>query len=286
MAVGHDTVGVVAGWFGLGRSELNLRIGLIIGCPRSGTSILGELIASHPDVSYIFEASNIWELAGAGIDGSHRLTAEHATPRVKQKIRKWFEARQNGAAMVIEKCPRNALRVPFLRAVFPEAKLIHIVRDGRDVACSLTAGMGGDRWLHARPIRWKQIMAEHSGPVRCAVGWRDIVETTLSDLVDVPHHAISYEDLVHEPVRVAEGLLKYLELTPSEAVTDFTKRIQDRTAASYHARGQVEWYRADHPCRLGRWRYNLSQEQQRAIHELIGDTLTRLGFNGTPQALK
>src|SRR5207248_3149857 len=86
-----------------------LRIGLIIGCPRSGTSILGELIAAHPDVSYIFEASDIWEQAGAGIDGSHRLSAEHATPRVIHKVRKWFESRQNGAAIIIEKCPRNAL---------------------------------------------------------------------------------------------------------------------------------------------------------------------------------
>ena len=46
----------------------------IIGCARSATSILGELIQSHPDVKYIFEASSIWETAGAGI-GTGRVGA-------------------------------------------------------------------------------------------------------------------------------------------------------------------------------------------------------------------
>jgi adenosyl cobinamide kinase/adenosyl cobinamide phosphate guanylyltransferase len=69
----------------------------IIGCARSGTSILGELIASHPQVKYIFEASHVWEWGGMGVNESHRLTAQHATTSVKKQIREWFESQADGA---------------------------------------------------------------------------------------------------------------------------------------------------------------------------------------------
>ena len=51
-----------------------MNIALIIGCARSGTSILGELVSAHPDVKYIFEAHPIWELAALGENDSHRLS--------------------------------------------------------------------------------------------------------------------------------------------------------------------------------------------------------------------
>ncbi len=59
-------------------------------CSRSGTSILGELIASHPDVKYLFEIHQIGEITGLGENESHRLTEEHATPDVMKSVREWF----------------------------------------------------------------------------------------------------------------------------------------------------------------------------------------------------
>ncbi len=45
---------------------MNVQYAFIIGVARSGASILGELLASHPQVSYVFEAHRIWELGGMG----------------------------------------------------------------------------------------------------------------------------------------------------------------------------------------------------------------------------
>jgi hypothetical protein len=64
--------------------------------------------------------------------------------------------------MVVEKSPRNALRIPFLRAVFPEARFVVIVRDGRDVACSLMPGIGGTEWRHLKPPDWKELFERES----------------------------------------------------------------------------------------------------------------------------
>ena len=87
----------------------DLAVGLIIGCARSGTSILGEAVAAHPDVTYIFEAHQIWEKGGEGPNGCHRLISASATPAVKAEILEWFARQSEAGRILVEKCPRNTL---------------------------------------------------------------------------------------------------------------------------------------------------------------------------------
>lgn len=253
---------------------------LLFGCARSGTSILGELIASHPDVAYLFEASHLWEAAATNADGSHRLTAAHATDRPRIQLRREFhtllDARNGG--LLVEKCPRNALRVPFLREVFPEAKMIHIIRDGRDVACSLMPGIGGEKWSHLKPPGWRDIARQYQGVTRCAMAWRAVLEVAMEDLADVPHLQVRYEDLVREPVMTAKKILNFLALDEDPNVVAFASQIQDRTTDSYLAKGQDRWCRDDHSRRVGRWRENISPDEQAEVLRLIGPTLERLGY--------
>ncbi len=255
-----------------------LDIAFIVGVSRSGTSILGELVGAHPDVKYIFEAYVPWRIAGRGIGGSDRFTAEQATPSVRRFIRWWFRWRKGGARIVIEKNPRNILRVPFLRAVFPEAKFIHIVRDGRDVVCSLLPGIGGRFWAHERPPQWREIFSRYRGVVRCAHAWKEIMRIGLNDLADVPHLQIRYEDLVTDPEEIARQVFAYLGLSLHPAVIEFCRKIQDATEGSYQAKYQTVWSRRDHRRRVGRWRENLTAEQQREIVRILAPTLESLGY--------
>lgn len=256
-------------------------IAFIVGCARSGTSILGELIAAHPSVKYVFEATKVWESIGRRADGSHRLTAHDASWHVRRRIRREF-ARCYGhcepGGVVVEKCPRNTLRIPFLHRVFPKAKFIHIIRDGRDVACSLVPGLASGRWQHLRPPGWQAIEQEYDGVARCAMAWRVVVEQALEDLGDLSHIEVRYEDLVRDPAGSAQAILNYLGLLPSPAVDEFAHRIQDQTDGSYQAQFQVQWFRDDHARRIGRWRENLSPSEQEQVHELIGPMLQRLGY--------
>lgn len=255
-----------------------MNIALVFGCARSGTSILGELIAAHPQVNYVFEAHALWDQAGTGANESHRLTAAHATPELRERIRRWFEDALGTAAIVVEKNPRNALRVPFLRAVLPEARLIHVIRDGRDVACSMVPGCGGDEWNHLKPPSWSEFYRQARGPVRCAMAWKEVVEIALADLAGTPHLQIRYEDLVREPRATAATLMRFLGLDAPPPVVDFCERIQNSTAAVYRAQVQTRWSRDDHTLRIGRWRENLSVEEQRSIGELLAPLLARLGY--------
>ena len=71
------------------------------------------------------------------------LASRDATPAIREGIREWATNEARGASMFVEKSPRNILRVPYVRAIFPEARIVHIVRDGRDVACSMVPACGG-----------------------------------------------------------------------------------------------------------------------------------------------
>jgi len=255
-----------------------MSIALIMGCARSGTSILGELIGSHPEVKYKHEAHAVWNKAGHGENESHRLIAAHATPEVARKIRKRFAEEKGAAALFAEKCPRSVLRVPFIRAVFPEAKLIHIIRDGRDVACSMLPGIGGEEWRHLKPPNWQQLRREAQGIVRCAKAWQTIMQIALEDLSATPHFVVKYEDLVVHPQRVAKEILRFLELPEHQNVFNFCRNIQNETTDSYQAQKQVKWFRDDHGVRIGRWRENLQNEEVKAVEDLLRPLLAKLGY--------
>jgi len=255
-----------------------MNIALIMGCARSGTSILGELLASHPEVKYKHEAHAVWDKAGLGENDSHRLTQQHATSQVKRGIRKKFAEEQGKATLFVEKCPRSVLRVPFIREVFPEARLIHIVRDGRDVACSMLPGIGAEEWRHLKPPNWQHLMHTEQGVVRCAHAWKTIMAIALHDLAQTPHFMLRYEDLVEQPERKARELFEFLELPCAPEVTAFCANIQNTTAGSYHAHKQVKWFREDHEVRIGRWRENMSPEEATRVEELLRPLLMQFEY--------
>jgi hypothetical protein len=250
----------------------------ITGCARSGTSILGELIASHPEVKYIFEASNIWEMGGMGENESHRLTARHATEAVKKQVRGWFESQAKGTSMLVEKNPRNSLRVPYVKEIFPEAKFIHIVRDGRDVACSMVPGCGGAEWGHLKPPSWQEYYKNYSGATRCAHAWKQVLETALDDLSHIPHIQVRYEDLLASTLSVTKTIFNFLELDIHANTLEFCKKTTNNTSSSYHAKYQDRWYRDDHTARVGRWHENLNAEEKQTINSLLKPLLTELGY--------
>lgn len=263
-------------------------VGLIIGCARSGTSILGELIAAHPGAHYIYEAHDLWERAGAGPNASHRLTEAAATPGVIAGVREWFarERAEQPGALIVEKCPRNALRVPFLRRVLPGAKIIHIIRDGRDVACSLRPGVGGATWNHLKPPDWEALFALPWAE-RCARLWLEVVETAEGDLAredsifnnKAPERLlIRYEDLVREPERIARVVFNYLELPWRGEIEAFLGNIAD-AAGGYEPTGATrKWNTADHARRIGRWRENMTPDEQTRVHDILAGALARYGY--------
>ncbi len=115
-----------------------LPIVFFIGAGRSGTTALSECIGQHSKITHWYEPYFIWDKYLGSGDTDVRK-AEQATPEVIENIRRefgWY-LDKSGSDYLIEKSPENCLRIPLLHAIFPEAKWIHLVRDGRDTILSI-----------------------------------------------------------------------------------------------------------------------------------------------------
>lgn len=137
----------------------------IVGSPRSGTTILGEILDRHNRISQWYEPYFVWDHYFRNHANDERSDQE-ATPRVINQIRRDFSRylKNSGSAIVVDKSPRNSLKIPFIRKIFPEARFIHILRDGRDVTLSIhkewirraeivTDPSKGSRFNHRKALR-------------------------------------------------------------------------------------------------------------------------------------
>ena len=130
---------------------------IITGVPRSGTSILGRVLDRHPRVSTWVEPDYIWDYHFRNAPHD-QLTADDATEGVRGWIRSAFKKYRQAldADMVADKSPRICLKIPFVRKVFPEARFVFIIRDGRDTILSMWR-----QWERKKDLRglvqWKSV---------------------------------------------------------------------------------------------------------------------------------
>jgi len=178
---------------------------------------------------------------------------------------------RSGKAVWVEKTPKNAERFGFVRRHIPCAKLVHIVRDGRDVVCSL------------RQTPFAKLDHAPSESVaaaqRCAVQWRAVVQAAQRFRRDPRYYELRYEDLVRDPEATLRPLLEFLGLpwcdcvlVPSGQPAADTPGIDVDTPGAIKAAGAI------FDSSIDRWRQDLTYADTRALHLLIGPLLVELGY--------
>ena len=278
---------------------------VVVGAGRSGTKILRDLLCHFPrwgtwpcdEINYIWRYGNARE-------PTDELTLEHARTEVVQYIRNEVRsiAEKKSLDVVVEKTCANTLRIPFVNEVLPQAKFIHIVRDGRDVALSAQKRWNGSvdlgyllrkaryvpltdvphyalRFLkdrlypvwsgEARVAAWgprfeglQDALRNHELLEVCALQWKQCVEKAASDLKEIEMDR-TYRIHYEDLVRQPAQSLR--------ALSDFLEveesdRTLERMTEDVFA-GSV-----------GNWRDQLSSDQVAAVQELIRPTLRELEY--------
>ena len=166
----------------------------IISPPRSGSSLLFETLAKAPGLATIggeshgvIEGIATLHPAQRGWE-SNRLTAAEAEKNIVAQLGARFAqaARDRdgrapaGVFRLLEKTPKNALRVAFLAAAFPDARFIYLYRDPRETLASML-----DAWQSQRFVTYADL-PEWSGPpwsLLLVPGWRSLAGRPLAEIV-------------------------------------------------------------------------------------------------------
>jgi len=201
------------------------------------------------------------------------LLAEDMTPWAERRLRDFVESRleaQRAEVLVLH--VTGWPRTGFLRAAFPDARVVNVVRDGRAVASSwLQMGwwdgwQGPDKWVFGPLPAHLRALWEDSGrsfPVLAGLGWRMLLEAAEQARDLTPQGGwtdLRYEDLVADPRGRTEDLLRHAGL-------DWDDRFE------------AGW--AQHPlttARTAAFRDELTPFQVQAIEAVTGDLLRRWGY--------
>lgn len=100
----------------------------------------------------------------------------------------------------------------------------------------------------------------------------------MRDLENIEHLQVKYEDYIADPKSIAEQVLDYMELPMHQNVIDFTNNVQDEMEGSYVARHQRRWYKTDHSKRIGRWKENMTEEEQIEVNNILKPVLEYYGY--------
>ncbi len=216
----------------------------IVGMPRSGTTLVEQIAASH---SHVFGAGELGELANLGTALSARngsLPPGKWDPSFARRLAdrhvRALQVLGNGADHVIDKMPDNIFLLWLVAVLFPKARVIWCRRDLRDVCLScyfqhFTAG-------HLYAYDLADCAARALQVDRLAAYWLEVLP--LKVLV------MDYEELVVEPEREIRRLIEFLGLEWEPACLDFHRTMRlVLTASAYQVRRPL------HARSVGRWRH-------------------------------
>jgi len=268
----------------------------VLGCGRSGTKLLYHTLLSAGGFAVYHAESNAFNLIGLRFgDLSRRenrralldhwlrsklfyrsgLTREEIEPKILEDCRNAGDflrilmetiARKQGVNRWAECTPLHLLYLPLIRKLFPDALIVHIIRDGRDVTVSL------DRIGWIKPLRWdkkRKLLAP-------AIFWRWIVGKgrRYGRAMGGNYMEVHYEDVVEKPSETLARIGAFIEHD-----LDYDRIQQNAQGSmvdpnsSFRGDGQEK---ESNP--VGRWKAVLSPDEIAQVESLIADQLQETGY--------
>lgn len=270
----------------------------VVGCPRSGTTLLQRMLDHHPELTVANDTHFIPRvITGLGEGDDLPLTAElvrrvreyHRFPRLglpDAAVQEAAEAaltyrdfvgalysqlaRIHGKPLAGEKTPDYVRCLPLLHRLFPWTRTVHIIRDGRDVALSAL------EWAREGKGPGKFALWRDEPVAVCALWWRWQVSTGRNDgraAGRERYREIHYEELVARPEETLRGVAGFLGLPFAREMLDYhVGRFSDRPGLD----AKKAW--APPTPGLRDWRASMGPRDVELFEALAGDLLAELGY--------
>lgn len=203
----------------------------LVGFPRSGTTLLEQVLAAHPDVVALDERPVMIEAETTFLTqpgGVGRLAAAPDGVLAPLRGAYWRRVRDFGidpaGKVFIDKHPLSTIRLPLIAKMFPSAKIIFALRDPRDVVFS----------CFRRSFNMNASMYEFN-TIESAASYYDAVMqagAVYLDKLPLKTMRVRYEDLVADFEPVATGVLEFLGLEWTDQVNNFAEAARGRRIAT------------------------------------------------------
>ena len=223
----------------------------LVGFPRSGTTLLENVLAAHPQVVSLEEKDCLAQAMTAYLetdDGLAKLAHISPGEAVRQREAYWSAVRSFGVEprgrVFIDKMPLSSINLPLIAKLFPAARILFARRDPRDVVLSCFRRRFGMNASMFQLLTLDGAAAYYDEVMRLAELYRD--------LLPLPQHLIRYEALVEDFDQVAQGACDFLGLEWDEGLRDFAAKARTRgittpsaaqVAKGLNREGQGAWRR-------------------------------------------
>lgn len=177
----------------------------VVGMPRSGTSLVEQILASHPDVYGAGELPGmieIWREFDRAPGEVARVVAENSD-RWIERYRAGLPAASAGARFIVDKHPLNFWGIGLIRALFPEARIVNLKRPAVDVCLSILRVRFFGEYDFVNEI--DAVAHYYAAYERMMTHWRSIFGAAVFD--------VDYERLVAEPESETRALLDFCGLS-------------------------------------------------------------------------
>jgi hypothetical protein len=271
----------------------------VVGCPRSGTTYLYHVLLSAGDFAIYRAESQVFHLleprfGDLGVPANRRellaawfksrlftatgLQRESLESRIMAECRNSGDflrivmeetAQHQGMKRWAECTPDHILYLPRIKHTIPNALVIHIIRDGRDVAVSM------ERQGWPKQLPWDRTRRRMAG----GLYWRWMVQAGRRDGVQLgsDYLEVRYEDLVSKPREVLAGLSAFVD---QELDYDVIQRAGigsvSRPNSSFRDENTGEPFSP-----VGRWKKLNSPAEAATFQRLVGKTLLDLGYESS-----
>jgi tetratricopeptide (TPR) repeat protein len=239
----------------------------VVGMPRSGTTLIDQILSSHSQVESIGESQEIGFGASdacteAGIEDKPSALPELSQELIKKYAQRYLDrafAEAAGAQRIVDKMPSNFFQLGHILRLFPNAKIIHSIRHPLDTALSCYF----QRFTASIYMEWSNDLAMlgqyYRGYVELMEFWKQRFPTKILD--------IRYEDMVQDVENNSRRIIDFIELDWEDACLEFYK--SDRvvqTASLWQVRNPI--YKSS----VGRWQHYA--KHLGPLVESLGDILT------------